>query len=132
MRRCRFDDHAAFGCRIMVFRAIPRRPCFCFIIAKWKCVSCRRLLKKFCSYALGTHSLTKNLRTKCIIFGEALRVRVKKFKQTLPENYSKSTKIAITAFKFQKFSGGACPRTPLELFLFLNQLQFCSAEKIYA
>ena len=31
---------------------------------------------------------------------------------------------------FQKFPGGACPRTPLELSWFLNQLQICSAEKI--
>ena len=30
---------------------------------------------------------------------------------------------------FQKFSGGACPRTPLQPFLFLNQLQISSAEK---
>ena len=30
---------------------------------------------------------------------------------------------------FQKFSGGACPRTPLEPFLFLNQLQIGSAKK---
>ena len=31
--------------------------------------------------------------------------------------------------KFQKFSGGACPRTPLELSWFLNQHQISSAEK---
>ena len=30
---------------------------------------------------------------------------------------------------FQNFSAVACSRTPLELFLFLNQLQICSAEK---
>ena len=69
------------------------------------------------------------LRTKCIIFGEALRIGVKKFKHNLPENYSKSTKIAIPACKFLNFFGVACPRTPVELFLFLNQLQISSAEK---
>ena len=49
------------------------------------------------------------------MFGEALRIRGKNFKQNLAENYSKSTKIAITACTF---CGGACPRIPLELFLF--------------
>ena len=48
---------------------------------------------------------------------EALRIRVKKFKQNLPENYSKNTKITTTAVNL-KFSGGACPRTdPLRAFL---------------
>ena len=50
--------------------------------------------------------------------------------KNLPENYTKSTKIAITAWKFLKFFGRACPRTPLEPFLFLNQLQITYAEKI--
>ena len=60
------------------------------------------------------------------LFGKALRIRNKIFKQNLAENYSKSTKIAITARTFSKFSGGAYP---LKLFLLLNQLQICSAEK---
>ena len=46
--------------------------------------------------------------------------------KNLPENYSKRTKMAIRA---RKFSGGACPRVPLEPLLFLNQLQIVSAEK---
>ena len=46
--------------------------------------------------------MIENVLTKCIIFGEALRIRVKKFKQILPENYTKSTKIAIIAYKFSK------------------------------
>ena len=74
----------------------------------------------------------ENVRTKCIIFGEALRIRVKNFKQNLRENYSKSTKLGITACKFSKFFRVACPQTPLELFLFLNQLQISFAEKNYA
>ena len=57
------------------------------------------------------------------------RIRVKKIKQILPDNYLKRTKIVFTACTFSKFSGGGCSRTPLELFLFLNQLQICSAEK---
>ena len=47
----------------------------------------------------------------------------KSFEQNLPENYSKSTKIAITAWKFSKISGGASPGP------FLNQLQISSADK---
>ena len=69
------------------------------------------------------------MRTICIIFGEAIRIRVTKFKHNLPENYSKSTKIAITAGKFSKIFRGACPPDPLQLFLFFNQLQISSAEK---
>ena len=83
-------------------------------------------------YALSTHRLIKNVRTKCNIFGEALRTRVKKFKQNLAEEYAKSTKIAITACKFSKFFRGSMPPDPLEPFLFLNQLQISSAEKEYA
>ena len=55
--------------------------------------------------------------------GEALRIRAKKFKQNLRENFAKSNKIAITACEFSKISEGACPRTPLELLLFLSQLK---------
>ena len=71
--------------------------------------------------ALNTHN--RNVRTKYIALGEALRIRVKKFKQNLPEHYSKSTKIAIVARKFSKIFGGACPRNPLQ------QFQICSSEK---
>ena len=74
------------------------------------------------------------MRTKCILFGKALRIRLKECKQNLSKSHLKSTKIAIrpTACKFSKFSGGACPRTLLEFFSFLNQLQISSAEKKYA
>ena len=70
------------------------------------------------------------MRKKCIIFGEALRTRVKKFKQNLAENYSKSTKIAIRACTFLKIFRESMPPNPLETFLFLNQLQISSAKKI--
>ena len=62
------------------------------------------------------------------IWREALRIRIKKFRQNLLKNYSKSTKIAITACKFSKISGEHAP-DPLQLFLFLNQLQICSVAK---
>ena len=78
---------------------------------------------------MSSARIIENVRTKCIIFGEALRIRVKKFKQNLPENYSKSAKIAIIACKFSKLSGGACPRTIQELFLFINELQISFAQK---
>ena len=61
--------------------------------------------------------------------GKTLKIRVKNFKQNLPENYDASTKIAITASKFSKIFRVACLRTPLKSFLFLNQLQTSSAEK---
>ena len=73
--------------------------------------------------------IIENVRTKCIIFGDTHRIRVKKFKQNLREDYSKRTKIAITACKFSKVFRGIIPPDPLEPFLPLNQLQFCSAEK---
>ena len=56
------------------------------------------------------------------IFGEALRIRVKKFKQNFTENYSKTTKIAIEACTFLKISGGAYPRTSREPFPLLKIL----------
>ena len=74
--------------------------------------------------------IIKNVRTKCIIFGEALRIWCQKIKQNLPQNYLKNTKIAITACKLLNFSGGACLRSPLKHFLFLNYLrQISSAAK---
>ena len=73
--------------------------------------------------------MMENVQTKCIIFGEAFTVRVKKFRQNLPENYSKSTKIAITAWKISKIFRGSLPPDPPEPFLFLNQHQISSAEK---
>ena len=55
----------------------------------------------------------------------------KKFKQNLPENFSKSTKIVNKASKFSRFfQGEHAPGPPQELFVFLNQLQICSAKKI--
>ena len=41
----------------------------------------------------------------------------------------KAPKQLFEHVNFQKFSGGASPRTPLELFLFLNQLQISSVVK---
>ena len=67
------------------------------------------------------HPPTRHFQ-KCIIFGEALRIRVKKFKQNLSENYTKNTKIAIAACKFSKFYRESMPPDPLDSFFFFNQL----------
>ena len=52
-----------------------------------------------------------------IVSGEALKISVKKFKQNLRENYSKNTKIAITACKFSKFFRGSMPMDSPRAFL---------------
>ena len=59
------------------------------------------------------NSVIENVWTKCIIFGEALRLSIKTFNQNLSANYSKSTKIAIAAshVNYSKFFQEACPRT---------------------
>ena len=51
------------------------------------------------------------------LFGKALRIRDKIYKKNWPENYSKSTKIAITVRKFSKISGEAYPPDPPSPFL---------------
>ena len=66
-------------------------------------------------YALSTHNQKCGNKIR-VIFGEALRIRVKNFRQNLPENYSKSTKIAITASNFSKFFQGSTPPNPLRAF----------------
>ena len=78
-------------------------------------------------FALST--INRKCANKMHHICEALRIRFIKFKQNLGENYSKSTKIAIAACKFLKLFRGACPQTPLQPFLFLNQLQVSSPEK---
>ena len=64
--------------------------------------------------------------------GEVLRIRVKKLKRNLRENYSKNAEIAIKTCKFSNFFRGSMSPDPLKLFLFLNQLQISSAKKKYA
>ena len=69
------------------------------------------------------------VQTKCIVFGEVglIRIRVKRFKQNLPNECSKSNKIAITACNISKLFP-TLP-DPLEPFPFFNLLQISSAEK---
>ena len=63
-------------------------------------------------YALSTHN-----RKYASIFGEALRITVKKIKQNLTENYSNSTKIAITACNISKIFRRSMPPDPPRPFL---------------
>ena len=63
-------------------------------------------------------------------FGEVLKIRVKKLKQSLPENCSKSSKIAITACNISKISRGSISPDPPEVFLFFNLLQLALLQKI--
>ena len=87
-----------------------------------------KLFDSITPYASSTHN--RKYATKMHHFGKGFRIRVKKLKQNLPENYTESTKIAITACKFSKFFRRYIPPDPLKPFLFLNQLQICSAKKI--
>ena len=72
------------------------------------------------------------MQTKCIIFGEAIKVRGKKYEQTWSEIVQKALKWPLQCANFQNFSGEACPRITLELFLLLKLLKINSAEKNYA
>ena len=75
--------------------------------------------------------IIENVRTKCIIFSEALRIRVKKLSinKIWLKIIQNALKWPLEHVHFQKSFGGACPRTSLEPFLFLHQLQISSAEK---
>ena len=62
---------------------------------------------------------------------EVLGIRVKKFKQTLTEKCSKSTKIAISLQQviFQNFPGGAIPPDAPKAFSVFQSALISSAEK---
>ena len=69
------------------------------------------------------------MRTKCIIFGEALKVRGHKYDKLFLKIVQNTLKWPLQNANFQKFSGGACPRIPLESFLVLKLFEINSAEK---
>ena len=60
-------------------------------------------------YTLATHNRKCANKMHHIWRSSLLRIRVQKFIQNLPENYSKSTKIAITACEFSKNFRGSIP-----------------------
>ena len=72
--------------------------------------------------------IIETVRTKCII-GEALKVRGQKYDKLSLKIGQKALKWSLQYAKFQKISGGACPRTPLESFLALKLLKSNSAGK---
>ena len=75
----------------------------------------------------------ENVRAKCIIiFGETLRFRGKNFKQNLPKNCSRSTKMATTVRKFSEVFRGRMNPYPPRAFFILYVLQNNSAGKKYA
>ena len=72
------------------------------------------------------------MRAKCIVIGEALRIKVKKFQQNLRENYWKSTKIAITACKFSKYFRVSMPPDHPKVFLASPSVSNKFSRKKYA
>ena len=74
----------------------------------------------------------ETVRTKCIIIGEALKGRGQKYDKLFLKIVQKALKWPLQCANFQKFSGVACPRTPLESFLLVKLLTIKSVEKNYA
>ena len=75
-----------------------------------------------------TSYIIETVRTKCIV-GEALEVRGQKRDKLSLKIVQKALKWPLQYANFQKFSRGACPRTPLESFLALKLLKNNSAGK---
>ena len=77
--------------------------------------------------------IIENVRTNYIIFHLAKhsKLRSKIFKQNFPENYSKCTKIAITACKFLKMFQGSMTQDPHRAYLVspLASNWFCRKKK---
>ena len=76
-----------------------------------------------------TSYITETVRTKCIV-GEALKVRGQKYDKLSLKIVQNALKWSLQYANFRKFSGVACPRTPLQSFLALKLLKINSAEKI--
>ena len=75
-----------------------------------------------------TSYIIETVRTKCII-DEALKVMGQKYDKLSLHIVQKALKWSLQYANFQKFSGGACPRTPLESFWALKLLKNNSAGK---
>ena len=75
-----------------------------------------------------TSYIIETVRTKCII-GEALKVMGQKYDKLFLKIVQKALKWSLQYANFQKFSGGACPRTFLKSFLALKLLKNNSAVK---
>ena len=86
------------------------------------------LFDSYKPYALSMRKI-KNVRTKCIIFGKALRIRVEKFNKILPENYSKGTKYYNKEI-FKKFPGEHDPGPPWSFSCVLISFKLVLPKKI--
>ena len=75
-----------------------------------------------------TSYIIETVRTKCII-GKVLKIRGQKYDKLSLKIVQKALKWLLQHANIQKFSGGACPRTPLESFLALKLLKNNSAGK---
>ena len=74
--------------------------------------------------------IIENVRTKCIIICETLRIRDKKLQQNLPKYVQKVLKWPLHYVNFRKIFGEACPRTPLESFSFSIYFKIIRKEKL--
>ena len=69
-------------------------------------------------YALSTRKLNRKCANKCIILGEALRIRGKNLNNIYLKFVEKALKWSLQGVDFQKFCGEHAPGLP-EPFLFL-------------
>ena len=74
------------------------------------------------------------MRTKCVIFGEALKIEGQKYDKLSLKIVQKALKWPLQCANFQNFFGRAYPRTHLESFLLLwpTCLKLNLSEKSYA
>ena len=88
---------------------------FKHVFDNYNCSIISNLFDNIKPYITPQARITETEPRKCIIFGETFRFRSKKFKQSLPRNCSKSTKMATTVCKNSKNFWGSMlldlPRT---------------------
>ena len=92
------------------FKTVLEKIQFFFIISK--------LFDNNNSYALSTRN--RKCANTCIILGEAHTYKDKNLNKIYLKNVQKALKWPLQCVDLQKVSGGACFRTPLEPFSFLN------------
>ena len=78
-----------------MWKCIPPQAIFKHVFDEYNFSIISNLFDNNNSYALSTHN--RKCTNKCIIFGETLGFKGKKFEQNLPKNSSISTKMATTA-----------------------------------
>ena len=90
------------------------------------------IISNFCDsdklYAIRTHN-QKCAKKMHHIWRSTQKLRSKNLNKICEKIIQKALKQPLQHVNFEKFSGAACSRTPLESFWFLNQLQISSAQK---